>query len=604
MGLPGADALFARALALEDAGRTEEALEHYRALLSKTPQHADARHNHGLLLARLGRLAEAEHSHRAYLAAHPGTPRARNDLADVLLALGRYDEVRELLEGTEDCDSLVRHGVASACLRRFPEARSAFAAARARHPQQLGAFLRRLAPSGDPELLLSPENIFIARQFLNTGDCNWAGWETYVAEMRRAAADGDVALEPAAAFMALHLPLSPGEQRAIAAGIAARIERASPPLPQRPRRERARLRVGLLSPDLREHLNAYLLLPFLELIDRARFETYVYSLAPDDGSEVRRRVSAAAGTFRDLARHSDGEAAAAIYGDEIDVLLDVGGYTAGARFAIPAQRPAFVQASYLAFPGSLGSSRIDYAIVDRMIAPREDEWSESLVHLPSTFFLYDFRETCPEAPLHRRDYGLPPDAFVFCAFHKAEKISPDTFTHWMRILGRTPGSVLWLRSQNGAAVRNLRAQAARAAIDPQRLLFAPFDPRSGHRYFARHRLGDLMLDALHHSAITSACDALGAGLPLLTLRGSTMASRAGESLLRAAGLPELVAEDREAFVESAVRLASHPGELARLRDRLQGARRAAPLFDTAGRVRELETACEEMVRAGPRAAPL
>ena len=590
--MTGAEPRFARALALEDAGKPEEALAEYRRLLVLDPAHADARHNLGLLLARLGRLDEAEQSHRDYLGAHPSSTRAASDLADVLLARSDYQGVVQVLEGMTDPTTSVRRGVALSCLRRFDEARETFRSARAANPQEVARFAGRIAPGADLETLLSPENIFISRRYMATSECDWSGWDEYVAEVRRAAERPEIALEAAVLFMAFHLPLGAEERHAIARHIAARVEAKYPTLPATGSRRGSRIRVGVLSPDFREHVDAYLLLPLFELLDRIRFDVHAYSLTPDDGSAIRARVRAAADGFHDLHMLSDEQAAKAIRHDDVDILLDVAGHTAGGRFAITAQRPARVQASYLGFLGSLGSQRVDFALVDRVAAPSSAEWTESLIHLPHTFFLYDFRSPAPQAQAMRRDYGLPEHSFVYCAFHKAEKIGPDSFALWMEILRRVPHSVLWLRALPDSAIRNLGAHAAAAGVEPERLFFAPFE--RGAPYIARHVLGDLMLDALHHNAVTSACDALAAGLPVLTLRGTTMASRACESLLRAAGLPELVAADRGAFVESAVRLAAEPGQLETYRKKLQG--RSSPLFDTAGRVRELEDCFQAMLQ--------
>jgi predicted O-linked N-acetylglucosamine transferase (SPINDLY family) len=188
---------------------------------------------------------------------------------------------------------------------------------------------------------------------------------------------------------------------------------------------------------------------------------------------------------------------------------------------------------------------------------------------------------------------LPEDAFVYCAFHKPEKISPDSFALWMEVLRRAPKSVLWFRGLSPAAERNLRLAAGRHGVDPSRLVFAPFETFAGGRYLARQRLGDLLLDALHHNAITNACDALNVGLPVLTLRGTAMASRAAESIVSAAGLPELVAPEPEAFVRTAVDLAINPSVLGGYKKRLL--LRNAPLFDTAGRVRELQACLQQML---------
>jgi predicted O-linked N-acetylglucosamine transferase (SPINDLY family) len=594
-----ARAIYAMALCLEDLGQLDEALAHYDTALSVDPAFEDALHNRGLLLLRLDRVEEAEVNQRQYVALRPHAARAHSVHADALLSLGRFEDALRALDEVErlspaDIAARVRRGVALAALRRFADARRVMTDARVADPSAVAAYLGRVSHRPDPEAMLCPENIFLWHAWRRLGECDWLSWDECVKEMARVATQSGLELEPAVAFICRLLPLSGAQRHAVVRKVSARIESKFPTLPPAPERKRRHLRVGVLSPDFREHLNAYLLRPLFELADRSRFEIFAYSLAVDDGSQARASVRDAADAFRDLQPLSDSEAALAIRDDNVDVLLDVGGHTTDARFAITAQRPARVQVNYLGFSCSLASTRVDYAIVDRVAGGDGDEWTEARVFIPDTHFLYDYRSETPQAPVTRRDYGLPEDAFVFCAFHRAEKISPDVFELWMRILARVPNSVLWFRALTERTARNLRAQAEAYAIAPARLVFAPFEPSTDPRYLSRHRLGDLMLDALHHNATTTACDALGAGLPLLTLPGSAMAARMGESLVRAAGLPELVVQDRDGYVETAVRLACNRAALREATDRLRSNRKRAPLFDTAGRVRALEAAFQGM----------
>ena len=595
--IPGdARLLYAAALCLEDAGQNEAALAHYDAAIQLAPGTEDAHFNKAVLLSRIGKYAEAAALLARQREAHPNSARVLTAYADSLIALGRYGEALEVLEhqGSDDVVTRVQRGVALASLRRFDDARAAFAEAQARDARAVHRYLRRVAPGSDPDLMLSPENIYLGRGWTALGQCDWSAWDRYVTEMRRVITEPEIEIEPAVAFMCRLLPLSGTERHAIARRVASAIELKTPALPPATRRAHPRVRIGVLSPDFREHLNAYLLLPLFELLDRTRFELYACSLAPDDGSAIRARVRSAADGFRDLQNLTDRDAALAIRNDDVDILLDVGGHTTGARFAITAQRSARLQVNYLGFSSSLASARVDYAIVDRVVGSDDTEWTEARIFLPHTHFLYDFRGRPARPSVARKDYGLTDDAFVYCAFHRAEKISPDAFELWMRILSQVPRSVLWFRALSEQSARNLRARAAGRGVDPARLAFAPFEPSHDPRYLARHRLGDLMLDSLHHNAMTSACDALGAGLPLLTLRGTALASRAGESLLRAAGLPELVTDDQETYVGTAVRLATDRSELQALTQRLAANRHTAPLFDTAGRVRALEAAFQGM----------
>jgi protein O-GlcNAc transferase len=596
-----ASALYASAVALEGLGRADEALARYEVALQRVPAHEDALHNRGLLLARVGKLAEAERSHRGYVGLHPDSPRAHRDLAEVLLALGRYEEALAELDwvlarAPRDALSLLKRGITLASLRRFEESRAAIVGAlRADRPAVI-RFVHAVAPNSEPDVMLTPENVFLWRRYVAQGACDWSGWEDYLAEFRRAINDAALPLDRALAFSALHLPLGESERFQLVHAIAARIERKVAPMPPRVKSKHDRIRIGVLSPDLREHLNAYLLLPLFELIDRSRFEVFAFSLAADDGSAIRAKLRAASDGFVDLAGLDDRSAAQAIRRDEVDLLLDCAGHTTGSRFEVTAYRPAPVQALYLAFPSTMGSNRIDYTIVDRIVAPpgSEAHWTEALVFLPDTYYLYDFREAAVVPPVCRADYGLPDNAVVYCAGHKPEKITPDAFALWLRVLAQVPQAVLWFNAMAPAASANLAREAAARGVAPGRLIFAPFDPRP--RYLARQGLGDLFLDALHHSAMTTACDALGGGLPVLTLKGSSFASRACESLLRAAGVPELVAADPDAFVKTAVSFGNERRKLEVLKARLRESRATAPLFDTAGRVRQLEAALGEMWR--------
>jgi predicted O-linked N-acetylglucosamine transferase (SPINDLY family) len=583
--------LFAVALCFEDVGDDQSALAHYDAALAAAPMSTDVLHNRTLLLARLGRLEDAYQNQLAYVAAQPHEARAQLGLADACLALGNFDEALTATEAAErlspgDIGALLRRGAACASLRRFDEARFCFAKARAIDEAAVSAFVQRITPGSRMDLMLSPENLFFWQCHLAFQRCDWRSWQGCVEEMKRLPSKPGVRVEPAVAFIAFHLVLTGSERLAIARHVAREIEASAPALPPPPKTARKRIRVGILSPDFREHLNAYLLLPLFELLDREHFEIFAYSLAPDDGSRARAAIAASADSFRELQAQTDEEAAALIRADQVDILIDAAGHTTGGRFDITARRPAPAQVLYLGFAGSLGSERVDYAIIDQVVWGTQEEWAESPVRLPHTYYLYDFREPVPDVTVSRHDYGLTEDQFVFCAFHKAEKISPDAFAVWMRILASVPEAVLWHLSLPPAAQRNLRTESEKLGVDPRRLIFAPFDPRD--RYLARQRLGDLMLDTFHHSAMTTACDAMAAGLPVLTLRGDAMASRAGASLARAAGVPELVAASAQDYAEKAIALASNRMELRRLRNVLLS--RGGALFDTPGRVREIEKA--------------
>ena len=257
--------------------------------------------------------------------------------------------------------------------------------------------------------------------------------------------------------------------------------------------------------------------------------------------------------------------------------------------------PAPVQVNYLGFPGTLGTDYIDYLIADAHVIPPGEEpfYAERVVRLPDCYQANDRRRPIAAATPARAEAGLPETGFVFCCFNNNYKIVPAVFALWMRLLTRVEGSVLWLFEDNPAAARNLRREAARHGVAPERLVFAPRLPPDAH--LARHRLADLFVDTLPYNAHTTASDALWAGLPVLTCTGTAFPGRVAGSLLRAAGLPELVTASLAEYEALALRLATTPSLLAGYRARLAAQRASCPLFDTDRFRRHIEAAYVEMV---------
>lgn len=350
-----------------------------------------------------------------------------------------------------------------------------------------------------------------------------------------------------------------------------------------------KLRIGFLSSDFCLHAVSLLTVELFELIDRERFEVYGFCWSPEDGSPLRERVKNAMDHFVRIVDMDDAAAAHCISNHEIDILIDLHGLTSGARPNISAYRPAPVQMTYLGFPGSTGLPCIDYVIADRYLIPDSEKsyYSETPLYLPQIYQSSDRQR--PVAPLPTRaQCGLPENRFVFCSFNNNYKFNEEVFDCWMRILRRTPESVLWLLADNPWAQSNLCARAEQQDVDPARLLFAP--RVAPPEYLARYTAADLFLDAYPFNAGTTANDALWMGLPVLTRSGRTFASRMAGSLLTTLELPELITTTLGEYEERAVQLATQTDLLARLRQRLKQGREHSPLFDMPRFVKDFETA--------------
>lgn len=420
--------------------------------------------------------------------------------------------------------------------------------------------------------------------------CEWDRLEEWRSKMRHA-----IASEEAGKISPFHLLSLPGieasEQRSCAdLWMKGRIEAAAAQ-----RHElgftfivaaKPKIRLGYLSCDFHEHATSLLLAELFEAHDRRHFEVFAYSYGPDDGKGMRERLTPCFDRFVDIQMLSTVEAARLIHGDQIDILIDLKGYTRASRTAILTFRPAPIQVNYLGYPGTLGSDFCDYIITDRFLTPpaSADDYGESFAYLPDT---YQPHGCCsPIGPMPARsEAGLTDEGFVFCCFNQAYKITPDVFDIWCRLLHNVPGSMLWLL-RSDLAEGNLRNEACSRGIAPDRLVFAEDKPQSEH--LGRLALADLVLDTLPYNAHTTASDALWAGVPLVTCSGDTFASRVAGSLLRAIGLPELIAHDLENYYELAFDLATSPERLLGIKSKLAANRLTTPLFDIGMYTQHLE----------------
>jgi protein O-GlcNAc transferase len=591
----------------ELAGDLQLALNSYEQALKVHPDWFPALMNRGGVLLRLRRFDDALEHNLRVVKLYPNLADAHFNCAEVLLALLRPGDALAACEQALKLDpnhvkAMIDRGLALSEMGRLVEAQIVFDCVRKLEPSALDKFvnLYQTAPTF-PGDRFDPALIYVARGWEHFNHCDWTGRKTFLADYERLVRQiiqRDGLNDTALAYNALSLPVSAQVQRDIARTISkrasaevVRIER----IPFSYRKHSGRIRVGYVSPDIREHLNAYLTLPIFRLHNREQFEIFCYSIHEGDGSQIRLKIKSAVEHFRDAAHLADNELAGLINVDGVSILVDLGGYTAFSRPGIFAHRPAPIQVSYLGFPGTLGAEYVQYRVTDPIVTPEDSAscWDEKLVFLPDTFYIYDNSEDLAEVGVARADYGIPDHAVVFCCFHNYYKIDPDIFDVWMRLLKRVPESLLWLQGWNPIAIANLQREAENRGVSPDRLKFAPFESRE--RYRARFRLADMFLDTLVFNGMTTACDALWAGLPVITCPGEKLASRVATSLLTAIGLREGIALDLTDYENKAFEWATNRDRLNALKVKLRENRNATPLFDTARQVRHLEAAYEVML---------
>jgi predicted O-linked N-acetylglucosamine transferase (SPINDLY family) len=570
------------------------------------PGHAAGWSNRGNALQELGRHREAVDSYDRALTLQPGIASAFFNRGNALRALSQLDSAlasydRALQLDSRFAEAHYGRGVTLRALRRNQEALAALERAVALRPRfvdalsnQVGTLdeLGRRAEVGpvlEQLLQVAPDfDCALGRLLLcRLESADWRDYARSVARIDSELSTGHRLIDSFAALAACASAASHLRAAELhAAGIASG---AITPLLPRHSRKPGRIRIAYVSADFREHAASFLMAGVFERHDRERFEIFAISLLPREPSAIGTRVAAAFDRFIEVTGRSDDEIVALLRELDVDIAVDLMGYTARAQPGIFARRAAPVQVNYLGFPGTLGSPAIDYLVADSFLVPQEltQYYSEAIVYLPECFQANDDRCVIGPTPT-RASVGLPESARVLCCFNSNFKLNPPVFDAWMRILRDTPGSVLWLLGESAVLQRNLRKEAAARGIDAGRLVFS--GKCSYETHLGRLGLADLFLDTTPYNAGATASDALRVGVPVLTWAGEPLASRMAGSLLRTVALDELITWNAADYVRKAVDLLSRPERLAQVRARLADHLRTTPLYNTARFCRHLEAA--------------
>lgn len=575
--------------ALSKIEQLDEAVATYNVVTTANPDHKNAWLNKGDAFRLMQNMAAAEHCYRRALQLDPENHHLYVRLGSVLRAKNQWQEastayLRALEISPTSGDANYNLG------NILTDAKC--------HEQAL-KYYRRAASGGinNPRVLGSILACL-------TQICSWDD------ELMRPSAWPSLKDQVLPPFTTLVLPFSAQEQLNFARNFVEHIigltltpRSVDMPSPAKHAGNR-KIRVGYLSADFHRHATAYLIAELFEVHDRKRFEIVGISCGIDDQSPVRKRLIESFDLFLDVAGDDDATAAKRIAAADIDILVDLKGHTQDARIGLLMRRPAPIIVSYLGFPGTMGTQVVDYILADAVVLPFADQayYDEKIVHLPNCYQVNDSVLEVSSTPTTRDQHGLPADAFVFCCLNGSHKITLEIFDAWMVVLAAVPDSVLWLYHDNDSAVHNLQRAASAHGIDPARLVFAP--KLAHNQHLERYVHADLFLDTSPYNAHTTGSDALRAHVPILTVRGSTFASRVAQSLLYAVGVPELVTENLSAYTEAAIRLAGDHSELRQFRQRIAEGVRSGTLFDTRRFAKGIEAAyCHMYVRASSGRRP-
>ena len=568
-----ADAFSNGGVIFQEMHRYEEALGCYDKTLDLKPDHFMAHNNRGIILQKTRRYNDAEISFTKAIALKPDYVEAYNNLGTLYHAMQRYDEALTCFDKSIALNpaygpAYFNRGTLLKEMKRPDEALEDY----------------KIAAELQPDIPYLTGDLLYVKMEL----CDWQHTQQIISDVAKAIEEGKPASDP---FILLSTPLSIAyQQKAAQIYIQNKFPASNAPLWKGERYTHERIHIGYFSSDFRTHALSYLMAEYFEIHDRSKFEVTAFALGPSSDDAVRARLQNAFEHLIDISAMSDREVAMLARSREIDIAVDLNGFTTHARTGIFAMRPAPVQISYMGYPATMGSPYIDYIVADKTVIPEENGnfFSEKIIRLPDTYWVTDSTRKLPAKQFTRAEAGLPEEAFVFCCFNNSYKISPDAFDIWMRLLLKVEGSVLWLLETSQTAKDALRHEAEARGVSGTRIIFAPRMSIDDH--LARHRLADLFLDTLYYNAHTTASDALKMDLPIVTCIGNTFPSRVAASLLQAAHMPELITHSHAEYEALALELATNPQKLAAIKQKLAENQATCPLFDTKRFTKNMEKA--------------
>ncbi|MGV0961119.1 MAG: tetratricopeptide repeat protein [Limnohabitans sp.] len=557
----------------------QEALRSFEAAIERQPNYHEALSNKGVLLQESYQLAEALRFFELAIGLAPNYAEAHN-------SMGVVYKLQDNLAKALHCFELA--------IRLKPNLVEAHAN-RATIMQELGNLPEALNSIAQT-LAYNPNQDFLAGKALNLlmKMCQWHGFDACLAGIQSDVQQGKKIISPFSLMSLVDSARLHLECAQILAKANA-IENVPETNFERSHQNTRKIKIGYYSADFHNHATTHLMIELLENHDKSKFEVHGFSFGPQKKDAMYHRLFQAFDHFYDVHTMTD-QAVAELSRDlNMDIAIDLKGYTTDGRPGIFAHRCAPIQVSYLGYPGTMGVSHFDYIMVDKIVLPEDQlaHYTEHPVYLPNSYQCNDSQRVIANVEGDRADFGLPAEGFVFCCFNNNHKIMPVVFDIWLRLLQAVPGSVLWLLEDNPWVSQNLRQYAQTKNIAPERLVFAPRMPSDQH--LGRHQFADLFLDTWPYNAHTTASDALWAGLPMVTFAGETFPARVAASLLHAIGLPELVTHSLKDYEQLALSLASSPEQIKALKIRLSQNRLSSSLFDGKRMARDMEQAYQKMV---------
>ncbi len=606
---PGnADAHNNLGISFKELGQLDKGLKSFEKALEINPDYAEVHNNIGNVFRILGKFEESIDCYEKTLSIKPDYFEAQNNLGIILMQLGRLNMAKEIFSSliqlkSDYAEAYSNLGIVLNALGDLDSSLKCYDQAISIKPNLAQAYSNRgnlmidlnnrleAVESFKEAYKLEPVTSFNLGNLLHSKLhlCIWDDLKNSLDEIKKYIYQNKKVVDPFPLLSLIDDPELHQKASQIYTDDKYPMNFDLPQISKYPKHQK--IRIGYFSADFRIHPVANLTAELYEIHDRDQFEIHAFSFGPDTNDEMNLRIKAGVDFFHDVQSISHTEVAQLARSLELDIAIDLGGFTQDNRTGIFAMKAAPIQVNYLGYSSTMGADYMDYIIADKTLIPEDKKqyYTEKIAYLPDSFMVNDTKNKISKMNFTRKEAGLPSKGFIFSCFNHHYKITPSVFTSWMKILSKVEGSILWLSDGNETGIHNLRKEAKKHGVDSDRLFFAPrLELREDH--LNRIKLANLFLDTLPYNAHATTSDALQAGLPVLTCIGESFASRVAASLINSVGLSELIVKTNKQYEKIAIDLATKPLKMKNIKDKLEKNLISSPLYDTPLYVKQIERA--------------
>ncbi len=598
------DGWILKAYILQENKSFHDAIETLNLIIQQNPNNTDLLIRKGICLHELKYFEEAKNWFHHILSLDSNSINVLINLCNTLNELKEHNQALDYINRAIDlkpdsCEAWINKGAVLHELKRYEDSIESSNKALSIEPNNYQAWLNKGASFHELKKYNEALNCFYKAKILNPKIdhhiglilstkikiCDWTDFDKYVELVVNKISEEKYVCDPFTLLAVIDDPNIQKKCSEIFAINKSNVGTIFIPTLYKPSKK---INIGYFSSDFHNHATGYLIAELFELHNKDEFNLYAFSFGQQHFDETRKRLTVPFNEFINVGDLSDVDIGNLSRKMNIDIAIDLKGYTNSARQNIFSKKIAPIQINYLGYPGTMGNKNYDYIIADSVVIPQflTYAYTEKIIYMPDTYQVNDSKQIYNKSNISKYEMQLPDNVFIFCCFNNNYKINPTVFKIWMQILSSVKRSILWLYEDNIWIRDNLIREARIHNIGQDRIIFGRHLPHTEH--LSRYQHADLFLDTWPCNAHTTASDALRSGLPLITLCGNSFASRVGASLLNTVGLPELITYNEDEYKKLAIELANDNYKLLKTKEKLQNNINSSNLINTTKYTKMLE----------------